>query len=126
MTVQYGPWIAFNPGDTPPADDVMVQVQLANETRIQVERETGEERRSDLWTWTFSGNNGDIIAYRVVKQTVRGEVVVTGWLDEAGGVFSDEKVGTETHRLTLPTTDSKLIPGTYTGPDGATIKIEVL
>ena len=124
MTVKYGPWIAFNPGDTPPADDVVVQVQLYDDRRSDIEMDE-HRNASNKWNWGHGVPN-PVIAYRVVKQTMRGEVVVTGSLDETGGIFSDVQTGNETNRLTMPTVDGELIPGIYIGPDGATIKIEAL
>ena len=66
--------------------------------------------------------------YRAAPQPVRGEVVYHGSLNpiyswHPGTDYSNTN---EPARVTLPTLDGKLIPGTYTGPDGATIKIEVL
>jgi hypothetical protein len=128
MTVQYGPWIAFNPGDTPPADDVVVQVHLASETRDELRHQRLKEKRSNLWTWTIDGSELDIIAYRVVKQPVRGEVVFSGSLHDHFSLHPDRDYRNpdKPARVTFPTADGLLIPGTYHGPDGATIKIEAL
>ena len=62
--------------------------------------------------------------YRAAPQPVRGEVV--RYLDEYCEVISCKQNEDDTHRFTLPTLDGKLIPGTYTGPDGATIVVAVL
>jgi hypothetical protein len=61
--------------------------------------------------------------YRILQQPVRGELVKHV---VEHGIFIDLHYGKPTHRITFPTIDSQLIPGTYTGPDGAQIKIEVL
>jgi len=65
----------------------------------------------------FGGNT-----YRVKPQPVRGEVKLFGRVNGAFGALYSK----DTHRLTLPILNSDLIPGTYTGPDGATITIEAL
>lgn len=125
MPVEYGPWIAFNPGDTPPDDDAMVQPRFADDSRQRV-----AEREADVagnWYWRLDGDGCDIIAYRVVKQPVRGEAVFHGSMHDyfslhpGGGYRNPDKPA----RVTFTTADGLLIPGTYTGPDGATIKIEV-
>jgi hypothetical protein len=48
MTNKYGPWIAFNEGDTPPADDVMVQVQLDRYTRERASTLPHEEAKTSI------------------------------------------------------------------------------
>ena len=64
-------------------------------------------------------------AYRVKPQPV--PVVITGYREEGGAWFFGRiSVDQDTHRLTITTQDGDLIPGTYTGLDGATIKVEVL
>jgi hypothetical protein len=64
--------------------------------------------------------------YRAAPQPVRGEVVVFG---QAGGDYwwrrgSDD--GVYHYRIAATTLDDNLIPGVYTGPDGATIVVAVL
>jgi hypothetical protein len=121
MTNKYGPWIAFNPGDTPPSGDVMVQVQLACQTRIQAEE--GYFGKADYLGWLDALiEEYQIIAYRILQQPVRGDVVMLG-----NAICLDKYHNSlNTHRVTFPTDDGQLIPGTYTGPDGAQIKIEAL
>lgn len=121
MTNKYGPWIAFNEGDTPPADDVMVQVQLDRHTREYAATLHPEEAKNVNWTRYYPA---DIVVtnYRILQQPVRGEVVMIGnaiCLDKYDNSLN-------THRVTFPTIDGQLIPGAYTGPDGAQIKIEAL
>ena len=67
-----------------------------------------------------------VLTVRAKPQPVRGEVVVTGWVDETGSIFSDLAMGKDTHRLTLPTIDGALIAGEYRDDAGNVIKLEVL
>lgn len=66
--------------------------------------------------------------YRVKPQPVRGEAVFTGSLlahySLLWGRGYEQEEGPA--RVTFTTADGKLIPGTYTGPDGATITVEAL
>jgi hypothetical protein len=64
--------------------------------------------------------------YRAVPQPVRGEVVVAGFTYDGSWAFGEVFGSEDTHRLTLPTLYGNLIPGTYTGPDGATITVVAL
>ena len=56
-----------------------------------------------------------VVTSRAAAQPVMGDQVFTLSMD-----------GSDHRRLTLPTADGDLIPGTYTGPGGAQIKIEVM
>lgn len=123
MAVQYGPWIAFNPGDTPPALDVKVQAQAVDQTR----KDAMDEDPWPAHRFHWAG----VSDYRVVKQPVRGEVVYDGTLRTFYSLHSGLTANAYDHEtdhchVTFTTADGLLIPGTYTGPDGATIKIEVL
>lgn len=123
MTVKYGPWVAFNPGDTPPADDVVVQVQGYYGNRDGAEESDLQPSSMCIWE--------NIIAYRVLQPLTRGEVIYDGTLRTFYSLHAGltakcyDKEADHVH-VTFTTEDGLLIPGTYSGPDGATIKIEVV
>ncbi|MBC7282608.1 hypothetical protein [Hoeflea sp.] len=109
---KYGPWIAFNGGPKPVADDVRVQVQLAGQTRWKaLENDTRHG-----WIWDVPPDKDDaIIAYRVLREPE----TVTLWtrynrkeLFEA----TKRKSYDDNLRITFQTFDGK--------PDWATAKIE--
>lgn len=129
MTVKYGPWIAFNPGDTPPEDGVMVQPRFADDCRAQLSKRDAD--MAEIWYWGSDGDSSDIIAYRVAVEPSRGEVIYDGTLRTFYSLHAGltakcyDKEADHVH-VTFTTEDGLLIPGTYSGPDGATIKIEVV
>jgi hypothetical protein len=123
MADKFGPWIAFNSGDTPPDSGVVVQAQGCTEARSEMEDD--EAMAADRYDWS------NVIAYRIQIESVRGEAVYDGTLRPYLSMFpgrSDTHLSGEPDycRLTFPTADGLLIPGIYTGPDGATIKIEMV
>ena len=91
-----------------------VQIWVDGETRESAEEGYAALDGNFIW-------NKRIIAFRRVKEPVRGEVVL-GWdgLTACKGVHKRD-----THRLTLPTDDGALICGEYVGPGGAVVKIEM-
>ena len=96
-----------------------VQVQTRSTTRILAEKWAV----GAFWNWEIAPHDPEyIIAYRRVKEPVRGEVVL-GWdgLTACKGVHKRD-----THRLTLTTDDGALICGEYVEPGGAILKIETL
>ena len=120
ITTPWGPWIAFNPGDTPPADDAIIQVQFDYNARLDVVN-SAHTMAGDI-SWDFVGR-GDIIAYRAKPQPVRGGVVFH--IDDDMGV-SKEGSDHDTHRLPLPTIDGALVAGEFRDDAGNMIKLEVL
>jgi len=69
------------------------------------------------------------MVYRVKSQPpapVVGEMVMTGWIACRGPTFSYREMENDTHRMTIQTRDGQLVTGTYTGPDGLTIKVDAL
>lgn len=66
------------------------------------------------------------VVSRAKPVAAMGEIVLTASPECRSFVISSVLSSSDTHRLTFPTADGVLIPGTYTGPDGAQIKIEVI
>ena len=97
-----------------------VQVWCDGETREKAEKGNGAMARAFIW-------NRSIIAFRRVKEPVRGEMVLYArdyGIGSYGASTSHEP--RDTHRLTLPTDDGALICGEYVGPGGAVVKVEML
>ena len=108
---KYGPWIAFNGGPKPVADDVKVQVHLLNETRAQAEK---SDTRAD-WKWDVPREkNHAIIAYRVLREP--DTVTMWGNFKLETAAFSRSKLSGDKLRITFQTIDGK--------PDWTTAKIE--
>ena len=61
---------------------------------------------------------------RAKPELARGEMIMAGWFFR-GLMSLDQRdvADDDTHRLTIPTIGGNLIPGKYTGPDGAVITI---
>ena len=100
--------------------------------RVQVQtREMSREdaERGNFWGyWCWTHHDCDpqyIIAYRRIKDPVRGDVVLSGWCNDGhrGVFFGNGPNPHDTHRLTLPTEDGALICGEYVGPGGAVVKV---
>lgn len=63
-----GKWHGWNGGECPVHPKSIVQIQKANETRKDVENEsTLCHNEGEYWDWSNDGNEGDIIAFRVIK-----------------------------------------------------------
>ena len=62
-----GKWHGWNGGECPVHPDTVVVVQLACDTRIDVE-ESGYADRAETLRWAHFGASSDIIAFRVVKE----------------------------------------------------------
>ena len=62
-----GKWHGWNGGECPVHPETEVVVQLACDTRIDVE-ESGYAYRAEILRWTSIGGGGDIIAFRVIKE----------------------------------------------------------
>ena len=106
---QFHDWEFFT-GEAPTGK---VQIWLDGWTREKAE--DGDFSLANVFIW-----DATIIAYRRVKEPVRGEVSVTcdiNSLTHSGVVVAN------THRLTLPTEDGALICGEYVGPGGAVVKV---
>ena len=115
--MQFGDWEIWSGKGEPPTG--MVQVQTKYDTWFVAEK--SHPKDSSLLSWNL------IIAFRRVIEPVRGDVVLTGNQGRIGWIFSSQDYdGLDTHGITFPTIDGKLIPGKYTGPDGAVIIVEVL
>ena len=110
---QFHDWEWFT-GEVPTG---RVQTWVDGDTRERAES-------SHVWRGT-SFDWANKIAFRRVKEPVRGEVVLTGWCyDNGDGVVFGRGVKSNiTHRLTLPTEDGALICGEYVGPGGAVVKV---
>lgn len=115
---QFGPWLAWNATDksTCPADAMGKRVEFDWLSSSGYRRDVNDANRID---WT----NINLLRYRVMIEPERGEVVK--YVDDQL-LFYFQPDEASTHRLTLPTLDGALIPGTYTGPDGAVIKVEAV
>ena len=83
-------------------------------TRAQAKKTEAMPAQSIIWS-------DAVIAFRRVKEPVRGEVVL-GW---DGLIACKDVHKRDTHRLTLTTDDDALICGEYVEPGGATIKVEL-
>ena len=114
---QFGPWIAWNAtrGSTCPPDAVGKRVEFDWLSSSGYRRDVNDANRID---WT----NINLLRYRVLIEPVRGEIVLRSNNGDWWGIGAEAAAFT----LTLPTDDGAPIPGTYTGPDGAVIKVEVL
>jgi hypothetical protein len=113
---QFSDWEIWNSKGEKPKG--LVQVQFTFDTRDSAE--VSLIRSSSNWAWK------NIIAFRRVIEPVRGEVVLTGNQGRIGWIFSSQDYDEfYTHSVTLPTIEGKLIPGKYTGPDGAVLTVEV-
>lgn len=116
---KYGPWIAWNatPDSTCPPDavgkagEVDCLGSIGTYSRVKV-----KDLASVFWT------SENVLRYRVMIEPVRGEVVFHGLIHG----WTVAMLEADTHTLRLPTVDGALIPGTYTGPDGAVIKVEAV
>jgi len=116
IETQFGDWKIWNgKGELPTG---LVQIHRAECNRFQAE----ESAIGDYWEWGEDAG-GTIIAFRCVIEPVRGEVV---WYHGRYNAPADIEWDGDTHRITLPTTYGNLIPGKYTGPDGAVVTVEVL
>ena len=109
---QFHDWEWFT-GEVPTG---RVQTWVDGDTRERAES-------SHVWRGT-SFDWANKIAFRRVKEPVRGEVVLIG-LPSISWCFNTCGDGSDTHRLTLPTDDGALICGEYVEPGGATIKVEL-
>ena len=113
---QFHDWEWFT-GEVPTG---RVQIQCAVQSRIDADSQEAES--AGFCDWSIDGVGGDIIAFRRVKEPVRGDVVMTG----CKAIYTDMPSKYDTHRLTLPTEDGALIAGEYIGPGGAVVKVEVI
>ena len=116
VDTQFGDWEIWNgKGDLPTG---LVQAHWQHQDRKEAERNAPNYAGIHSW--------GYIIAFRRVIEPVRGEVVLTGNQGRIGWIFSSQDYdGLNTHSVTLPTIEGKLILGKYTGPDGAVVTVEV-
>ena len=111
---QFHDWEWFT-GEVPTG---RVQVWPDGRTKHQAENLSVQPARDYRW--------GEyIIAFRRVKEPVRGEVVLIG-LPSISWCFNTCGDGSDTHQLTLPTDDGALICGEYVGPGGAVVKVDRL
>lgn len=118
---KYGPWQAHNatPDSTCPPDAAgkRGQWQMACETRIDAEKRPIED--FDALRWDRFGG-GDIAAYRILQEPVRGEVVLYGqWFVACLGRVTLSKGLNDTHCLVLPTLDGSLVCGRFAQVDDA-------
>lgn len=67
--MKYGPWKIWNGGECPVSFDKLVSVQLAENTRAEVEKSPLNGHASG-WDWNEEGG-GAIIAYREVIEPKR-------------------------------------------------------
>jgi hypothetical protein len=70
-------WVRYDGKGQPVPNNVLVDVMLVNE--IEFGRVASPGLSQD-WDWAIAGNDGDIIAYRVVSapvQTLTGETYLT-------------------------------------------------
>lgn len=104
---------------------------LDAETREALRHHGGpyEYYNGDDWVVTSDCDDVDRMAHRVKPKPpapVVGEVVAE-WNTAYGFAGNDGPDDCKTtHRLTLPTQNGQLVPGTYTGPDGLVVKVEAL
>ena len=113
---QFHEWEWFT-GEVPAG---RVQVQTREMSRACAEI----TQPSKFWEWEkLPDDPRRIIAFRRVKDPVRGEVVITGVHEKLATVFGRFDHG-DTHQLTLPTDDGALICGEYVGPGGAVVKVD--
>jgi hypothetical protein len=119
---QFGDWEWFK-GNVPSG-----LVQPWYRDKNQAQAEMAKTYDTSMLDWDFHKTSvARIIAFRRVIEPVRGEVVLTGNQGRIGWIFSSQDYdGLDTHGITFPTIDGKLIPGKYTGPDGAVVTVEVL
>jgi len=97
-------WIIWNGGDCPVSPDTIVQVQWADEDRLEAEE--CEERPANAVRWAWNSRN-NIIAYRIISEMLWVEI--TGFVDRDGDcLFGRVKCLDDTHRLRIP---MKLIDG---------------
>lgn len=97
-------WIIWNGGDCPVSPDTIVQVQFRDWTRD--EGENCSTKKADKWSWNWSSDHYDIIAYRVAPEPLWMEV--SGFIEGSWFAFATYFHSDDTHRLRIPV---KLIDG---------------
>lgn len=107
---EYYDWEIYNHGKTP-IPEGKVQVHLNDETREEAEEfKIFPAEGDEVWP--------TVVAFRRVKEPVRGEKVVRFFCATGTGTYCNEYVA----RIDM--IERKPIPGTYTHPDGHKIKID--
>lgn len=113
MTDEWGDLILWHGEDCPVPGDEPVEAVLRN---MEVRRQLAKNLR-----WEHeAGDSHDIIAYRRRKQPE-----TRTWYQYAGGKFWDREGPMSRRTFTAQVDrDGLLIPGKYTGPDGAKIEVK--
>lgn len=73
-------WIEWGGGERPVAPDTVVDVRFSDNT-------IGEGEDADVWRWTWLGDSGDIIDYRIHKQPEATKTAPT--LETVHDAFTD-------------------------------------
>lgn len=79
-------WIQWAGGDCPVDSDAIVEVKFRNPNQYQF----NSDRAGDF-SWEHDGIDGDIIAYRLQKQTKSEQVRADAWRSYAGITENDEE-----------------------------------
>lgn len=121
MEQRFGPWIIHNatPDSTCPPDAVgkRGRVQLASETRLEVEKQ-GTVRLEKL-RWHLTSAFHPVVAWQALIEPVRGEVVLGGVMEEDGDwVFCSYETSGVVD-ITLPTLDGALVCARFAQVDDA-------
>ena len=99
MKYETNVWYGWNGGECPVHPETVVQVQMANETREQVEEESPSSAHcAGVWSWDWDWACDDvafcIIAFRIVKERKVPREVWMKW-NERGGYWSDSLTETK-------------------------------